>query len=63
MIYYEVVEDLGDGDTVTRRFSNVDIANAYIGKYREWCYHESNPRRVDTESPNFFHDTMLTDDE
>ncbi len=52
MKWYEVVEDLGDGSSATRRFRSREAAEAYAYENQEWCY--SGVDEVDTESEHFF---------
>lgn len=53
MKWFEVVEDCGDGSSVTRRFRTEEEANKYADMHEEWCY--SGVDEVDTESPYFFY--------
>jgi len=53
MIWYEVVEDLGDGSSATRRFRTFEEAEKYETENLEWCY--SGIDEVDTDSKWFFH--------
>jgi hypothetical protein len=50
MKIYQVIEDLGDGDCAIRNFKSDDEAHKYITNNEEYCYHESNPRVLDTEN-------------
>ena len=52
MKWFEVVEDLGDGTSVTRRFRTKEEAEKYVAMNEEWCY--SGIDEVDTESSWFF---------
>ncbi len=55
MIWYEVIEDMGDGSTVVRRFKTEAEASLYVEKNQDWCY--DGYSEVDTESP-YFWDTV-----
>lgn len=59
MKWYEVVEDLGDGDTNVLRFSTEEKARLYMEANEEWCYYESNPRFVDTDSVDFMNGDVV----
>lgn len=52
MIWYEVVEDLGDGSSATRRFKTEEEASLYVEKHEEWC--RDGYYKVDTDSPYFW---------
>lgn len=52
MIYFEVIEDLGDGSNATRRFKTREDAQKYVEQNEEWCYDGFDI--VDTDSPLFF---------
>jgi len=52
MKWFEVVEDLGDGSSTTRRFRTKEEAGIYVDRHEEWCY--SGVDEVDTESKWFF---------
>lgn len=52
MKWFEVVEDLGDGTSATRRFRTKEEAEKHVSMNEEWCY--SGIDEVDTESPWFF---------
>lgn len=52
MIYFEVIEDLGDGSNATRRFKTREDAQKYVEQNEEWCYDGFDI--VDTDSPDFF---------
>jgi hypothetical protein len=54
MVYYEVIEDLGDGSCATFRFRNKENADAFVEANEEWC--GDGVTKVDTESPFFFKD-------
>lgn len=60
MIYYEVVEDMGDGSNAVRKFKTAEEANLYCNLNEEWCYDGYDV--VDTDSPNFF-DTVEDEEE
>lgn len=51
MKWFEVIEDLGDATSVTRRF-RTEEAEKYVAMNEEWCY--SGIDEVDTESSRFF---------
>lgn len=53
MIWYEVVEDLGDGSSATRRFRTFEEAEKYEEENLNYCY--SGIDEVDTDSKWFFH--------
>lgn len=52
MKWFELVEDLGDGSSTTRRFRTQEEAEKYESMNEEWCY--SGIDEVDTDSPYFF---------
>lgn len=52
MIWWELVEDSGDGSSCTRRFRTKEEALKYESLNEEWCY--SGVWEVDTESSWFF---------
>ncbi len=52
MIWYEVVEDLGDGSITTRRFRTFEEAEKYETENLEWCYYGID--EVNTDDPNYF---------
>ncbi len=54
MIWYEVVEDLGDGSSTTRRFRTYEEACEYEEKNLDYCY--SGVDEVDTDSKWFFYE-------
>jgi hypothetical protein len=54
MIWYEVVEDLGDGSSTSRRFKTKEAAEKYEQEYIDYCY--SGISEVDTDSKWFWHD-------
>lgn len=65
MKWYECIEDLGDGSNATRRFRDLETANAWLekkisnacGDYTEWdCYPLGPLEEVDTDSPYFWDD-------
>jgi hypothetical protein len=56
MIWYEVVEDLGDGSSATRRFRTEEEAEEYLSENEEYCY--SGVDKVDTDGKWFFYDPM-----
>lgn len=60
MKWLEVVEDLGDGTSVTRRFRTKEEAEKYVVMNEEWCY--SGIDEVGTESSWFF-DTVDEEEE
>jgi len=51
MKWFELVEDLGDASSVTRRFRTQEEAEKYRSMNEEWCY---SIDEVDTDSPYFF---------
>lgn len=53
MKWYEVVEDLGDGSSATRRFETYSEAERYEERNDQYCY--SGISEVDTESDWFYH--------
>jgi len=53
MIWFEVVEDLGDGSSATRRFKTEEEASRYVTKNAEYCY--SGYDKVNTDSEWFWH--------
>ena len=52
MIWWEIIEDLGDGSSATRRFRTKEEALKYESLNEEYCY--SGIDEVDTESEWFF---------
>lgn len=52
MKWFEVVEDLGDGSSTSRRFRTIEEAEKYESLNQNWCY--SGIKKVDTESSYFF---------
>ncbi|MNB97591.1 hypothetical protein D3C75_448220 [compost metagenome] len=58
MIYYEVVEDIGDGYACSRKFRTRDEAEDYAEKY-EGCMNGVN--KIDTDAIDFY--TTVEDDE
>lgn len=57
MIYYEVVEDVGDGYATGNRFRTFDEAEAYAEKY-EGCM--NGVSKIDTDALDFY--TNLEDE-
>lgn len=58
MIYYEVVEDVGDGYAANRRFRTMVEAEAYVEKVNDSntdCACMNGVDTIDTDSPNFYH--------
>lgn len=53
MKWFEVVEDLGDGSSTTRRFRTYAEAEKYEAANLDYCY--SGINAVDTDSPSFFY--------
>jgi hypothetical protein len=53
MKFWIVMEDLGDGDVGLRYFKEHSAAEEYMEKNEDWCYYESNPRFVDTDTIQF----------
>lgn len=51
MIYYEVVEDIGDGYAAARKFRTEEEAELYA-EQNEGCMNGVN--RINTESADFF---------
>lgn len=60
MDIYIVMEDLGDGDIALRYFSTPEIAARYIEQNEDWCYYESNPRRITVDSNFKFNDADVS---
>jgi hypothetical protein len=65
MKWFEVIEDLGDGSTATRRFKSKKSAQAWLdskiekgfGEYEEFgCYPLGDLEEVNTESAYFWDD-------
>ncbi len=59
MIYYEVVEDIGDGYAANRRFRTNEEAEAYIELVNNEdsdCACLNGVDKIDTDSPDFFHE-------
>ena len=52
MIWYEVIEDLGDGSVAARRFRTMEAAKAFVELEEEWCF--EGAREVDTDSDFFY---------
>jgi hypothetical protein len=52
MIYYEVVEDVGDGYACARKFRTREEAEDYAEKY-EGCMNGVD--RIDTDSNDFYY--------
>jgi hypothetical protein len=52
MIYYEVVEDVGDGYAASRKFRTYTEAENYAEKY-EGCM--NGVTRIDTDASDFFY--------
>ena len=52
MIWFELIEDLGDGSSTTRRFKTLEEAEEYEKKNEEFCY--SGIDVVDTDSKYFW---------
>lgn len=58
MIYYEVVEDIGDGYATTRRFQTEMEAEAYIESVNNEdsdCACLNGVDKIDTDSKYFYH--------
>lgn len=59
MIWWEVVEDMGDGTTYTRRFRTEEEATKYAEdpENADYCMDGdgNGVRKVDTDSPHFFY--------
>lgn len=58
MIYYEVVEDVGDGYGATRRFQTQEEAEAYIEMVNNEggeCGCLNGVDKVDTDADDFYH--------
>lgn len=58
MIYYEVVEDVGDGYAATRRFQTEREAEAYIefvNNEESECVCLNGVDKIDTDSKHFYH--------
>lgn len=53
MKFWIVMEDLGDGDVGLRYFKELSIAEEYMQENEEYCYYESNPRWIDTDTIEF----------
>lgn len=56
MIWYEVVEDLGDGSSAARRFRTKEEAEEYVSNNEDYCY--SGVEEVNTEDKWFFHNEL-----
>ena len=54
MKWFEVIEDLGDGSSATRRFRTKEDAELHIERNENYCY--SGYNEVDTDSKFFFYD-------
>ncbi len=54
MIWYEVIEDLGDGSSRVLRFRTEEKAEAFQKNNEEWCY--SGVTKQNTEQPYFFYE-------
>lgn len=52
MIWFELIEDLGDGTSTTRRFKTLEEAEEYEKKNEEFCYFGIDV--VDTDSKYFW---------
>ena len=55
MIYYEVVEDIGDGYAASRKFRTREEAEFYTEE-NEGCMNGVD--MIDTDAPNFYHDKI-----
>lgn len=58
MIWYEVIEDLGDGSSATRRFKTREEAKEFLewAEEQDWMnYVPDEIRTVDTDSEWFWH--------
>ena len=53
MIWYEVIEDLGDGSCAVRRFKTWEEADFYLEENIDYC--PSGYDTVDTDSNYFWH--------
>ena len=53
MVWYEVIEDLGDGSSATRRFKTSEEADLYVEENIDYC--PSGYDTVDTDSDYFWH--------
>lgn len=53
MVWYEVIEDLGDGSSATRRFKTWEEAEFYAEENIDYC--PSGYDTVDTDSDYFWH--------
>lgn len=54
MIYYEVIENHGDGSYGVTRFKTMEQAKKYVEENEDWC--TDGWDKVDTESKYFFYD-------
>ena len=55
MVWYEVVEDLGDGSSATRRFKTWEEADTYVESNISFC--PSGWDEVSTESKYFWYNS------
>lgn len=53
MVWYEVIEDLGDGSSATRRFKTWEEADLYVEENIDYC--PSGYDTVDTDSNYFWY--------
>jgi hypothetical protein len=53
MKFWQVTEDLGDGDVAIRNFHSKQEAEAWIELDPDGCWHESNPHEIDTDNIRF----------
>lgn len=53
MVWYEVIEDLGDGSSATRRFKTSEEADLYVEENIDYCH--SGYDRIDTDSNYFWY--------
>ena len=53
MVWYEVIEDLGDGSSATRRFKTWEEAEFYVEENIDYC--PSGYDTVDTDSDYFWY--------
>ena len=61
LTWWEVVEDLGDGDAVVRRFSTEQLAQNYVNAHEEKGYGDiflDGPYEVSFGCDGFFSDSM-----
>lgn len=59
MIYYEVVEDIGDGYACSRKFRTLEEADAYVEEVNNGdgeCTCMNGVDLIDTDSPYFYYE-------